>query len=100
MVTVRLGDWIETLPGPRNFAARPLAFGGPWMDHYLRVNGFYGAPCPPGDLIGDLSAGPVDFGISSGNLAFAAADCSGSDAAAGNLPCRRRPRRVGPTRAN
>jgi len=96
----RLCDWIDTLPGPRIFAALPLAFGGPWMDHYLRVNGFYGAPCPPGDLIGDLSAGPVDFCIPSGNLAFAAAELSGSDDAAGNLPCRQRPRQVGPTGAD
>lgn len=29
-------DWVETFPGPRAFAARPLLFDGLWMDMYLR----------------------------------------------------------------
>lgn len=37
VVMARFCDWVETLPGPRIFAARPLAFDGPWMDHYLQV---------------------------------------------------------------
>lgn len=34
--------WVATLPRPRTFAASPLAFDGPWMDHYLRRYTRYG----------------------------------------------------------
>jgi hypothetical protein len=27
--------WLESLPSPRVFAARPLMLDGPWIDHYL-----------------------------------------------------------------
>jgi len=29
-------EWVETFPGPRAFAARPIMFDGIWMEHYLR----------------------------------------------------------------
>lgn len=35
VVMERYGTWVESLPGKRVFAARPLIFDGPWMDHYL-----------------------------------------------------------------
>ena len=31
----RYYDWIESLPGYKAFAAAPLIFDGPWIDHYL-----------------------------------------------------------------
>ncbi|SDB56971.1 hypothetical protein [Bauldia litoralis] len=34
-VMPRYADWLETLPSPRLFAARPLILDGPWIDHYL-----------------------------------------------------------------
>jgi hypothetical protein len=36
-VMARFCDWVDSLPAPRIFAARPLAFDGPWMDLYLQV---------------------------------------------------------------
>ena len=30
-------NWVESFDGVRAFAARPLAFDGLWIDHYLRV---------------------------------------------------------------
>lgn len=35
-------EWVHTLPGPRTFAARPLAFDGTWIDYYLRRFTSYG----------------------------------------------------------
>lgn len=32
---LRYADWLETMPGNRVFAAAPLMFDGPWIDHYL-----------------------------------------------------------------
>jgi len=32
----RFADWIESFEGKRSFAARPIAFDGMWIDHYLR----------------------------------------------------------------
>ena len=37
LVMARFCNWVEGLPAPRIFAARPLAFDGPWIDHYLQV---------------------------------------------------------------
>ncbi len=34
-VMARYVDWVRGLPAPRLFAARPLAFDGGWIDHYL-----------------------------------------------------------------
>ncbi|HEY4201392.1 MAG TPA: 3'-5' exoribonuclease [Devosiaceae bacterium] len=34
-VMARYADWVEGLPGFRVFAAAPIMFDGPWMDHYL-----------------------------------------------------------------
>lgn len=34
-VMPRFADWVESLPGPRVFAAAPMMFDGLWMDHYL-----------------------------------------------------------------
>ena len=34
---LRFADWVETLPGNKVFAAAPIMFDGPWMDHYLDV---------------------------------------------------------------
>ncbi len=34
-VMPRYLGWLEALPWPRVFAARPLMLDGPWMDHYL-----------------------------------------------------------------
>lgn len=31
----RFYDWVESLPGYKAFAAAPLIFDGPWIDHYL-----------------------------------------------------------------
>lgn len=31
----RFADWVESHPGKRSFAARPVAFDGIWIDHYL-----------------------------------------------------------------
>lgn len=33
---LRFVEWVESYPEPRSFAARPLAFDGIWIDHYLR----------------------------------------------------------------
>ena len=35
LVMPRFADWVESLPGPRVFAAAPMMFDGLWMDHYL-----------------------------------------------------------------
>ncbi|MCZ4347717.1 DNA polymerase III subunit epsilon [Devosia sp. J2-20] len=35
IVMPRFADWVESLPGPRVFAAAPMMFDGLWMDHYL-----------------------------------------------------------------
>ncbi len=35
VVMERYALWVESLPGLRVFAARPLIFDGTWMDHYL-----------------------------------------------------------------
>ncbi len=35
VVMERFALWVESLPGLRVFAARPLIFDGPWIDHYL-----------------------------------------------------------------
>jgi hypothetical protein len=32
----RFADWVERYDGRRSFAARPVAFDGMWIDHYLR----------------------------------------------------------------
>ena len=32
----RFADWVESYAGKRAFAARPVAFDGLWIDHYLR----------------------------------------------------------------
>ena len=32
----RFANWVESFEGKRSFAARPLAFDGMWIDHYLR----------------------------------------------------------------
>lgn len=32
---LRYADWLETMPGNRVFAAAPIMFDGPWIDHYL-----------------------------------------------------------------
>ena len=32
----RFAVWVESYSGKRSFAARPVAFDGIWMDHYLR----------------------------------------------------------------
>ena len=41
-------EFVRALPGPRVFVARPVAFDGSWIDHYLRLftdhqllDGFY-----------------------------------------------------------
>lgn len=34
-VMARYRNWVESLPRPRLFAARPLAFDGGFVDHYL-----------------------------------------------------------------
>lgn len=36
-VMPRYADWVEGLPGFRVFAAAPMIFDGPWMDHYLET---------------------------------------------------------------
>lgn len=33
----RFADWVDSLPGPRVFAAAPIIFDGLWMDHYLHT---------------------------------------------------------------
>jgi 3'-5' exoribonuclease-like protein len=33
----RFADWVEALPGHHVFAAAPVMFDGPWIDHYLDV---------------------------------------------------------------
>jgi len=33
----RFADWVDSLPGPRVFAAAPIVFDGLWMDHYLHT---------------------------------------------------------------
>jgi len=33
----RYAEWVESFPGLRAFAARPLAFDGDWIDVYLRT---------------------------------------------------------------
>ena len=35
LVMPRYADWVESLPGFRVFAAAPMIFDGPWIDHYL-----------------------------------------------------------------
>jgi DNA polymerase III alpha subunit (gram-positive type) len=35
LVMERFAVWVESLPGLRVFAARPLIFDGTWIDHYL-----------------------------------------------------------------
>jgi hypothetical protein len=35
IVMPRYADWVESLPGHRVFAAAPIMFDGPWIDHYL-----------------------------------------------------------------
>ena len=35
VVMPRYADWVESLPGFRVFAAAPMIFDGPWIDHYL-----------------------------------------------------------------
>ena len=37
LVMPRFADWVDTLPGPRVFAAAPMIFDGLWMDHYLDI---------------------------------------------------------------
>jgi len=32
----QFANWVETFPGLRAFAARPIMFDGIWMEHYLR----------------------------------------------------------------
>lgn len=32
----RFVNWVESYEGTRSFAARPIAFDGMWIDHYLR----------------------------------------------------------------
>jgi len=34
--------WVRALPGPRTFAASPIAFDGGWVDYYLRRFTRYG----------------------------------------------------------
>lgn len=34
--------WLRALPGPRTFAASPIAFDGGWIDYYLRRFSGYG----------------------------------------------------------
>ena len=36
LVMKRFADWVETFPGTRAFAAKPLMLDGPWVDRYLR----------------------------------------------------------------
>lgn len=31
----RFADWVDSLPGFKVFAAAPIMFDGPWIDHYL-----------------------------------------------------------------
>lgn len=35
VVMRRYAAWVKGLPAPRVFAARPLAFDGGWVDHYI-----------------------------------------------------------------
>ncbi|MBA2698545.1 MAG: hypothetical protein H0U61_07205 [Nocardioidaceae bacterium] len=35
-------SWVRDLPGPRTFAASPIAFDGGWIDYYLRRFTRYG----------------------------------------------------------
>ncbi|WP_328517671.1 ASCH domain-containing protein [Devosia algicola] len=37
IVMPRFADWVDSLPGPKVFAAAPMMFDGLWMDHYLDV---------------------------------------------------------------
>jgi hypothetical protein len=49
-------DFVLDLPGPRVFAASPLAFDGLWIDHYLRRFTPYGlvqGPYEPDGLFDD-----------------------------------------------
>lgn len=32
----RFANWVESFEGKRSFTARPIAFDGIWIDHYLR----------------------------------------------------------------
>ena len=41
-VMARYVRWVRDLPGPRMFAASPLAFDGGWIDYYLRLFTRYG----------------------------------------------------------
>jgi hypothetical protein len=36
VIMKRFADWVESYDGKRSFAARPVAFDGMWIDHYLR----------------------------------------------------------------
>ncbi len=35
IVMPRFAEWVEALPGFKVFAAAPMIFDGPWIDHYL-----------------------------------------------------------------
>jgi hypothetical protein len=37
VVMKQYADWVESFPGSRSFAARPVIFDGIWMDNYLRA---------------------------------------------------------------
>ena len=41
-VMARFVAWVKELPGPRMFAASPIAFDGRWIDYYLRRFTSYG----------------------------------------------------------
>lgn len=41
-VMARYTSWVKSLPGPKTFAASPLAFDGLWIDYYLRRFTRYG----------------------------------------------------------
>ncbi|TDB79743.1 hypothetical protein [Micromonospora sp. KC721] len=41
-VMARFVGWVRDLPGPRMFAASPIAFDGAWIDYYLRRFTRYG----------------------------------------------------------
>ncbi|MER7282764.1 exonuclease [Dactylosporangium sp. NPDC000244] len=42
LVMNQFAAWVRDLPGPRMFAASPIAFDGSWMDYYLRRFTRYG----------------------------------------------------------
>jgi hypothetical protein len=41
-VMARFVTWVQSLPGPRMFAASPVLFDGGWIDYYLRRYTPYG----------------------------------------------------------